>query len=317
LKNDYFNCIRDCDSRLVRLFEEVKANCLSIPPMLLLSLAGCSGGVLEPQGPIGATNLKIMYNALAIMLAIVLPTIVATLAFAWWFRASNSRAQYRPDWVYSGRVELLVWGIPLLVIVFLGGVIWNGSHVLDPFKPIESQSKPIDVQVVSLDWKWLFIYPDQGVASVNELVVPAGVPVHFSLTSATVMNQFFVPQLGSMIATMNGMVTQLHLQADHPGEYFGQSAQFSGDGFSGMHFTVRAVPADDFARWLDAARSVGSALDRNGYVALSQQSQNVRPFTYRTVEAGLFRAIATQQIPPGPGPSAGSSGVSVRPIGAK
>ena len=285
--------------------------------MPLLSLTGCSGGVLEPHGPIGAANLKIMYNALAIMLVIVLPTILATLVFAWWFRASNPRASYRPDWVYSGRLELLVWGIPLLVIMFLGGVIWIGAHDLDPFKPIESQSKPTEVQVVSLDWKWLFIYPDQGVASVNELVVPAGVPVHFSLTSATVMNQFFVPQLGSMIATMNGMVTQLYLQADHPGDYYGQSAQFSGDGFSDMHFTVRAVSAEEFARWLDTARNAGSALDRNGYIALSQESQNVRPFTYRTVEPGLFHAIVTQQIPPGPGPSGGSGGVSVRPIGAK
>jgi cytochrome o ubiquinol oxidase subunit 2 len=290
---------------------------ISIALMLLWSLTGCSGGVLEPQGPIGAANLKIMYNALAIMLAIVLPTILATLVFAWWFRASNPRALYRPDWVYSGRIELLVWGIPLLVIVFLAGVIWIGSHDLDPFKPIESHSKPTEVQVVSLDWKWLFIYPDQGVASVNELVVPAGVPVHFSLTSATVMNQFFVPQLGSMIATMNGMVTQLYLQADHPGDYYGQSVQFSGDGFSDMHFTVRAVPADGFAQWLDTARNAGSTLDRNGYIALSQESQNVRPFTYRTVEPGLFHAIVTQQIPPGPGPSAGSGGASVRPIGAK
>jgi cytochrome o ubiquinol oxidase subunit 2 len=288
-----------------------------IAPPLLLLLTECSGGVLEPQGPIGAANLKIMYNALAIMLAIVVPTIAATLAFAWWFRASNPRAQYRPDWVYSGRLELLVWGIPLLVIVFLGGVIWVGAHALDPFKPIESQSKPIEVQVVSLDWKWLFIYPDQGIASVNELVVPAGVPVHFSLTSATVMNQFFVPQLGSMIATMNGMVTQLHLQADHPGDYYGQSAQFSGDGFSGMHFAVRAVSAEEFAQWLGRARNAGSALDRNGYIALSQQSTNVRPFTYQTVEAGLFQAIVTQQIPPGPGPSGGITDVSGRPQGAK
>jgi cytochrome o ubiquinol oxidase subunit II len=290
---------------------------LPIVLMLLLSLTACSAGVLEPRGPIGAANLKIMYNALAIMLAIVLPTIVATLVFAWWFRASNPRALYRPDWVYSGRLELLVWGIPFLVIVFLGGVIWIGSHDLDPFKPIESQSKPTEVQVVSLDWKWLFIYPEQGVASVNELAVPAGVPVHFRLTSATVMNQFFVPQLGSMIATMNGMVTQLHLQADHVGEYYGQSAQFSGDGFSDMHFTVRALPAGEFAQWLDAARNAGSTLDRNGYIALSQESQNVRPFTYRTVEPGLFDAIATLQIPPGPGPSAAGGGIPVRPIGAK
>jgi cytochrome o ubiquinol oxidase subunit II len=266
---------------------------------------------------IGAANAKIIYNALAIMLVIVLPTIVATLAFAWWFRGANPRAQYQPDWVYSGRIELLVWGIPLLVIMFLGSVIWIGSHELDPFRSIESQSKPTEVQVVSLDWKWLFIYPDQGIASVNELVVPAGVPVHFSLTSATVMNSFFVPQLGSMIATMNGMVTQLNLQADHPGDYYGLSAQFSGDGFSGMHFTVRAVLASEFAHWLDQARNASSALDRNGYLALSQESQNVRPFTYRAVEPGLFEAILTRQIPPGPGPSGGSGGVSVRPSGAK
>jgi cytochrome o ubiquinol oxidase subunit 2 len=282
---------------------------------LLLFLAGCSGGILEPQGPIGAANTKIIYNAMAIMLVIVLPTIVVTLAFAWWFRESNPQAQYRPDWVYSGRLELLVWGIPLLVILFLGGVIWIGSRDLDPFKPIESQHKPTEVQVVSLDWKWLFIYPDQEIASVNELVIPAGVPVHFSLTSATVMNSFFVPQLGSMIATMNGMVTQLFLQADRPGDYYGQSAQFSGDGFSGMHFTVRAVSEDEFAGWLDGARNAASVLDRNGYVDLLQESQNVRPYAYRTVEPGLFQAIVTQQIPPGPGPSGGD--VPARPSGAK
>src|SRR6516165_12415642 len=216
--------------------------------ILLLSVSGCSGGVLDPQGPIGAANAKILLNALGIMLVIVVPTIVAILAFGWWFRASNRRARYRPDFVYSGAIEMVVWGIPILVIMFLGGVIWIGSHDLDPFKPISSPEKPTEVQVVSLDWKWLFIYPDQGVASVNELVVPAGVPVHFRLTSATVMNQFFVPQLGSMIATMNGMVTQLHLQADHPGDYFGLSTQFSGDGFSDMGFTVHAVSKDDFAK---------------------------------------------------------------------
>ncbi len=286
----------------------------ALTPLILFG--GCTGGVLDPQGPVGAANTKIIYNALAIMLVIVLPTLVATLAFAWWFRATNTRAQYRPDWVYSWRLELLVWGIPLLVIMFLGGEIWVGSHRLDPFNPLESKRKPTEVQVVSLDWKWLFIYPDQGIASVNDLVVPIGVPVHFELTSATVMNSFFVPQLGSMIATMNGMVTQLYLQADHPGDYDGLSAQFSGDGFSGMHFTVRAVPDDAFAQWLGRVRNASSVLDRNGYVALLQESQNVRPFAYRAVEPGLFQAIATQQIPPGPGPS-GEGGVPVRPSGAK
>ncbi len=263
---------------------------------LLPALAGCSGGVLDPRGPIADANSKILLNAVEIMLMIVVPTIIAALVFAWWFRATNSRAHYQPEWAYSGRIELIVWSIPTLVILFLGGVIWIGSHQLDPYKPLPSTTKPVEVQVVSLDWKWLFIYPEHGVASVNELVVPEGVPVHFSLTSATVMNMFFVPQLGTMIATMNGMVTQLHLQADHVGDYYGQSAQFSGDGFSGMNFTVRAVTADAFAQWVAMAQQAGPALDREGYMTLSAASENVKPFTYRTVDPDLFQAIAAQQL---------------------
>src|SRR5436190_5066294 len=281
--------------------------------IVLLLMAGCSGGVLDPQGPIGAANVKILLNALGIMLMIVVPTIIAILIFAWWFRASNPRARYRPDFVYSGGIEMVVWGIPILVIMFLGGVIWLGSHELDPFKPIASPHKPTQVQVVSLDWKWLFIYPAEGVASVNELVVPAGIPVHFLLTSASVMNMFFVPQLGSMIATMNGMVTQLHLAADKPGEFYGQSAQFSGDGFSDMNFMVRAVPQDAFAQWVAGTRQTGSALDRTSYLALCQQSTNVRPFTYGTVEASLFNAVVNQELPPCPGPNTERAGATVRP----
>lgn len=281
--------------------------------MVVLSLSGCSDGVLDPQGPIGAANAKILLNALAIMLMIVVPTIIAILFFGWWFRASNTRAQYRPDFVYSGGIEVVVWGIPILVITFLGGVIWIGSHDLDPFKPIASPHKPTEVQVVSLDWKWLFIYPDEGVASVNELVVSAGVPVHFSLTSASVMNMFFVPQLGSMIATMNGMVTQLHLAADKPGEFYGLSAQYSGGGFSDMNFMLRAVPQDAFAQWVAGARQTGSALDRTSYLALCQQSSNVRPFTYRSIDATLFDAIVSRQLAACPGPTVGSDGPAARP----
>jgi cytochrome o ubiquinol oxidase subunit 2 len=282
-----------------------------------LALAGCSGSVLQPNGPIGAANAIILLDAVAIMLAIVVPTIVGLLAFAWWFRASNPRARYRPDFVYSGRIEIIVWAIPLLVILFLSGVIWIGAHELDPFEPIQAQAKPTEVRVVSLDWKWLFIYPDQGVAAVNELVVPADAPVHFSLTSATVMNMFFVPQLGSMIATMPGMTTQLYLAADHPGEFYGESAQFSGDGFSGMHFTLRAVAADAFAQWVNAAKQSGSQLDRAAYGALAQQSQDVAPFTYRAVDPSLFDAIVKQQVPPGPGPQSAGNGPAVRPVGGQ
>jgi cytochrome o ubiquinol oxidase subunit 2 len=206
-----------------------------------------------------------------------------------------------------------VWSIPLLTIMFLSGLIWIGSHRLDPFQPLESPAKPLEIQVVSLDWKWLFIYPDEGVAAVNEFVVPVGAPVHFSLTSATVMNSFFVPQLGSMVATMNGMVTQLHLQADRAGDYYGESTQFSGDGFSDMNFTVHAVPADRFAQWIDAARQAGPVLDRPGYETLLRESAKIKPFTYRAVEPALFHAIATQAIPPGGGPQQGRGGPGVNP----
>ena len=247
-----------------------------------------------------------------IMLVIVVPTIIGVLVFAWWFRASNTRARYQPGFVFSGRIELIVWAIPLLVILFLGGVIWVGAN-LDPFKPIETQEKPVEVQVVSLDWKWLFVYPELGVASVNDLVVPVKAPVHFWLTSASVMNMFFVPQLGSMVATMNGMVTQLWLQADQTGELYGQSSQFSGDGFAGMNFIVHAVPPDRFQQWVAATRQTGPALDAAGYHALLQPSQNVASFTYRSVAANLFDDIANQKIPPGPGPQASSDPAAALP----
>ncbi len=283
-----------------------------------VALGGCTG-VIDPQGTVGAANLKILYDALGIMLAIVVPTIVATIIFAFWFRASNTRAHYTPGFVYSGRIEIIVWAIPILVIFFLSGVIWIGSHQLDPYEPVAARGagKPTEVQVVSLDWKWLFIYPDQHIASVNELVVPAGIPVHFSLTSATVMNAFFVPQLGSMIATMNGMVTQLNLVADHPGDFYGESAQYSGDGFSDMHFTLHAVSQDEFARWVTAAQQSGPALDRAAYATLTTESQNVSPYTYRSVDPNLFDDIATLKLAPGPGPQTGHGGPQVRPIGGR
>jgi cytochrome o ubiquinol oxidase subunit 2 len=276
-------------------------------------LTACQPAVLDPKGVVGMANKTILIDSLAIMLAIVVPTIVATFAFAWWFRASNTRATYLPDWEYSGRVELIVWAIPLLVISLLGGVAWIGSHDLDPAKPLASSTPPLEIQAVALDWKWLFIYPDQRVATVNQLVVPAGTPVHFSLTSSSVMNAFFVPQLGSMIYTMSGMTTQLNLRADEPGTFRGLSSHYSGDGFSDMHFDVQAVPAERFAAWIDATRGTGPSLDANSYAALARQSVNTAPFTFRTADAGLFKKIVTQQLPPGPGPQTGHPNASVSP----
>src|SRR5258708_25451444 len=208
------------------------------PLAAALLLSGCDWAVLDPKGPLGDANRQILIDSVAIMLAIVVPTILATIAAAWWFRSSNTRATYLPDFEYSGALELIVWAIPLLTIMLLGGVAWIGAHDLDPAKTLVSKQEPLTVQVVSLDWKWLFIYPDQHVASVNRLVIPAGTPVHFTLTSASVWNVFFVPQLGSMIYTMNKMATELHLQADQPGRFRGLSAHYSGDGFSDIHFDV-------------------------------------------------------------------------------
>ncbi|MGQ0444750.1 MAG: ubiquinol oxidase subunit II [Beijerinckiaceae bacterium] len=286
--------------RRLRSVKAGAARCAVIVAPVLL--AACKPAILDPQGPVGLAQKAILIDSLVIMIAIVLPTIAATLAFAWWFRESNARATYLPDWAYSGRIELIVWSIPVMVIMLLGGVTWIGSHDLDPAKPLTSARPPLEVQVVSMDWKWLFIYPAQGVASVNRLVVPAGTPIHFSLTSASVMNAFFIPQLGSMIYTMNGMTTQLNLQADAPGTLRGLSSQFSGDGFSNMHFEALALPVERFNAWIEATRNTGPTLDPETYASLARQSMNTPPFTFRSAAPGLFQQIVTQKLPPGPGP---------------
>ena len=270
---------------------------------LTLPLAACNRGILDPVGPVGQAEKTILINSTAIMLAIIIPTMIATVAFAFWFRRGNAKAEYKPDWEYSGAIELVVWAIPALTIMLLGGIAWIGSHDLEPSKPLKSSNPPLNVEVVSLDWKWLFIYPDQGVATVNQLVVPAGTPVRFKLTSATVWNAFFVPQMGSMIYTMPRMTTRLNLQADRQGEFEGQSAHFSGDGFPGMQFKVQSIPADQFVMWAQGARGSGPVLDGRGYAELSKPSSYVKPITYGAVAPGLFDAIVAGRAPPNPVPT--------------
>jgi cytochrome o ubiquinol oxidase subunit 2 len=282
--------IRDCTGvTRPRIVAAVAAACL---------LASCRGaGVLDPHGPVASAERLIMINATAIMLVVVVPVIVLTLAFAWWYRASNARAAYRPDWSYSGEIELVVWAIPTLVVILLAGVAWTGSHQLDPPRQLESDATPIRVEVVSLDWKWLFIYPDQQVAAVNQLVVPVGAPIEFSLTSATVMNAFFVPQLGGMIYTMPGMTTRLNLLAERAGEYPGLSSQFSGDGFSDMRFMVHAVPAADFETWLARTRGEGPALNADAYSQLARAGTTPQAQRYGRVDANLFERIVQRSAP--------------------
>ena len=285
-----------------------------IAPLAVL-VGSCNRGILDPVGPVGSAEKTILINSTAIMLAIIIPTMIATIAIAFWFRRGNAKATYRPDWEYSGAIELVVWAIPVLTIALLGGIAWISSHELEPSKPLASKVPPLKVDVVSMDWKWLFIYPDQHIATVNQLVVPAGTPVSFRLTSATVWNVFFVPQMGTMIYTMPNMTTRLNLQADRKGVFEGRSAHFSGDGFPGMEFKVHSVPPQQFAAWANGARGTGQVLDARTYAQLSQPTSYVKPMTFSNVSPGLFEAIAmgkkpapaAQQLPHNrPAPGAGA-----------
>lgn len=256
-------------------------------------------GVLAPHGIVAAQEQTLLIDSVLIMLAIIVPTMIAIFAFAYWFRSGNARAARKPHFTYSGAVELLVWGVPLLTIMLLGGVSWIGSHRLDPGTPVEGAGAPLEIQAVSLDWKWLFIYPGQGIATVNQLAVPVGRKLHFSLTSATVMNTFFVPQLGSMIYTMNGMTSQLWLRADEPGTYRGMSSHFSGDGFSDMNFPVHAMSESDFTAWIAQAKQNAARLDNAAYGKLAERG-SVPPALFGSIDPSLFPRVAKQSIGPAP-----------------
>ena len=258
--------------------------------------------LLDPQGPVAAANSTILVDSVFIMLAIVVPTIVAILAFAFWFRASNPKAHFQPDFVHSGRIEIVVWAIPALTVILLGGVAWIGAHRLDPAVAVPGTGSPVRIQAVSLDWNWLFIYPDQRIATVNTLTVPAGAELNFQLTSSSVMNVFFIPQLGSMIYTMNGMVTRLNLRADNEGKLQGLSAHFSGDGFPDMLFDVNVISPLSFPDWVAATAKTDAALNEESYKKLMQQGIEKSRLTFRLDDPRLFDLISTQHIPPGPGP---------------
>lgn len=257
-------------------------------------LGGCSMVLLNPKGDIGAQEKLLILNALGLMLLVVVPVILLTLYFAWRYRASNSDATYAPKWSHSTAIEVVVWSIPCAIVILLGVLIWRTTHALDPYKPIESQVKPVRVEVVALNWKWLFIYPDYGVASVNQLAIPVNTPIDFDLTAESLMNSFFIPQLGSQIYVMSGMQTQLHLIADTPGVYAGQSSAFSGPGFSDMHFDTLATRRSDFDAWIARARQSSLSLSKDAYQALKQPSIKAPVTLYSSITPGLFDDVVDQ-----------------------
>jgi cytochrome o ubiquinol oxidase subunit 2 len=265
---------------------------LMLLPLLLLS--GCNWEVLDPQGAIGMSEKTLLITSVLLMLLIVVPVIILTLAVAWHFRASNTKATYRPDFNHSLPIEIIIWVIPCIIILVLGVITWDSTHTLDPYRRIAAgDRKPINVEVVALDWKWLFIYPDLHIASVNEMAMPVGTPVSFNITSDTVMNSFFIPQLGSQIYAMAGMQTRLHLLADHPGTYRGISANFSGDGFSGMNFNTIATDQAGFDAWVQKTRQSGATLDGAAMTKLEQASQDVPVSYFGSVKGDPFGDVVS------------------------
>src|ERR1700756_2230531 len=254
-------------------------------------LSGCHAALLEPAGKIAADEKSLIITSTLLMLIVVIPVIILTLYFAWKYRASNTEATYMPNWSYSHRIEAVVWGIPIAIIQVLGTITWKTTHELDPYKPLESSVKPITIEVASLDWKWLFIYPDQHIATVNEIQFPAGTPVNFKITSDTVMNVFFIPQLGSQIYAMAGMQTQVNLIADQPGVYDGLSTNFSGAGFPDMTFKATAGTQAEFDAWVAQVKASPNKLGLDNYGNLAKPSQKDPVKYFSSVEPVLFTAV--------------------------
>jgi cytochrome o ubiquinol oxidase subunit II len=251
----------------------------------------CKMDLLDPKGSIGLAEKELILNATWAMLIVVVPVIFLTLLFAWRYRESNESATYLPKWAHSTRIEVVIWLVPSLIILYLGIMTWKSTHALDPYKPLASEVKPINVEVVALDWKWLFIYPELGIASINQLEFPVGTPVNFKITSDSVMNSFFIPQLGGQIYAMAGMQTRLHLIADEAGDYAGMSANFSGEGFSDMKFRAVATTPEAFAAWVKTVKGSPAELDGVNYASVAAPSDKHPVQYFSKVDANLFQKI--------------------------
>ena len=273
-----------------------------------LLLAGCNLVVMSPAGDIAVQQKNLIIASTALMLIVIVPVIAMTFVFAWRYRASNTKATYDPDWHHSTQLEVVIWTVPLLIIIALGAMTWVSTHTLDPFRPLSRigpnrpvppDVRPLEIQAVSLDWKWLFIYPEYGVATVNEVAAPVDRPILFRITSSSVWNTFYVPALAGMIYAMPGMETKLNAVINREGAFTGLSAHYSGPGFSRMNFAFRAQSVQDFDAWIARARASGTALDRNAYNVLERPSEAEPVRYFGTVESGLYDAILGMCARPG------------------
>ncbi len=279
-------------------------------PVVLLggTLAGCDMVVMNPMGDIALQQRNLVIFATALMLLIVIPVIALVGIFAWKYRASNEDARYEPDWDHSTQLELVIWAAPLLIVICLGAVTWVGTHLLDPYRPIGRIAKgrplvpgtvPLEVQVVALDWKWLFIYPQYGFATVNELAAPVDRPIRFRLTSSSVMNAFYVPTLAGMIYTMPSMETKLHAVINKQGNYAGFSSNYSGAGFSGMRFRFHGMDDAKFTAWVARNKASSLTLSRANYLKIEKPTENALVMRFASVAPGLFDAVVNRCVRPG------------------
>ncbi len=279
-----------------------------LPALAAGLLAGCNTVVMNPSGDVAAREGHLIAVSTFLMLLIIVPVIVLIVVFAWRYRNSNTAARYEPEWDHSTQLELVIWGAPLLIIIALGLLTWISTHTLDPYRPLTRVAehrpvpeavKPLTIEVVALDWKWLFIYPEQGIATVNEVAAPVDVPIRFKITASAVMNSFYVPALAGQIYAMPGMQTSLHAVINKPGNYEGFSANYSGAGFSDMRFTFRGMNTADFENWVKTTKAGSGTLGRSDYLQLAKPSIREPVHHYASVDADLFHAIVNRCVEPG------------------
>ncbi len=274
--------------------------CLVAVFLFALFLRGRDFALLNPKGAIALQERNLIVIAILLMLIVVIPVFILTFFIAWKYRASNKKASYTPNWVGNVKLELLWWAIPGAIIFALSIINWKSTHALDPYKPITSDAKPIMIQVVALQWKWLFMYPEQNIATVNFIQFPVGTPINFKLTADAPMNSFWIPQLGGQMYAMPGMSTQLHLIADKAGEFNGSAAEINGAGFAGMKFVAKASSQSDFNNWVASVKQSPRILDLVEYNALAEPSENNPVAYYVSAEKDLYNKIIMKLMAPTP-----------------
>ena len=276
---------------------------LLVPTVALLS--GCNWVLMNPSGDVALQQRNIILISTGLMMLIIVPVIALTLLFAWRYRKANTKADYRPDWDHSTQLELVIWAAPLLIIIALGAITWISTHTLDPYRPLSridanrpvpADVKPLVVEVVALDWKWLFIYPEQGIALVNEMAAPIDRPIQFKITASSIMNSFFIPALAGQIYAMPGMETKLSAVINKPGEFDGFSANYSGHGFNGMRFKFHGMATADFDKWVESNKTSGKQLTRADYLLLEKPSEREPVQRYASVDASLYKAIVNRCV---------------------